>query len=125
MAPIRVLLVDDSARFLDSTARVLLGDPALEVVGRALSGEEGLEEIARVGCDLALVDVCMPGLNGLEVARRLRKLAAPPRVLLLSLNDNAEYRAAAAECADGFLDKSLVVTHLLPLIHSLFEPADA
>jgi DNA-binding NarL/FixJ family response regulator len=125
MEPIRVLLVDDSPLFLASTARVLAADPNLEIVGRVLSGQAALEQIAQVPCDLVLVDLAMPEMNGLEVASRLRELTRPPRIVVLSLNDTAEYRAAAAVCTDGFVGKSSAVVELLPLIHSLFQTAQA
>jgi DNA-binding NarL/FixJ family response regulator len=123
MAPIRVLLVDDSPLFLDSTMRVLAVDARLEIVDRVLSGVAALACASQVAYDLVLVDVAMPGMNGLEVARRLKALPHPPRVVLLSLDDTAEYRDAAAACADGFLEKSQAATALLPLIHSLFATA--
>jgi DNA-binding NarL/FixJ family response regulator len=125
MAPIRVLLVDDSPLFLASTARVLAADPSLDIVGRVLSGQAALEQIAQIACDLVLVDLAMPDMNGLEVARRLRELPQPPRIVLLSLDDTPEYRAAAAVCTDGFVGKSSAATHLVPLIHSLFTTAQA
>jgi DNA-binding NarL/FixJ family response regulator len=125
MAPIRVLLVDDNPLFLASTARVLAADPNLDIVGRVLSGQAALEQITQIACDLVLVDLAMPDMNGLEVARRLRELPQPPRIVLLSLDDTPEYRAAAAVCTDGFVGKAMAATHLVPLIYSLFTTAQA
>jgi DNA-binding NarL/FixJ family response regulator len=125
MTPIRVLLVDDSPLFLASTARILAADPNVDIVGRVLSGQEALEQMGQVECDLVLVDLAMPDMNGLEVACRLRELARPPRIVLLSLDDTPEYRTAAAVCTDGFVGKSSAATQLLPLIHSLFQTAQA
>jgi DNA-binding NarL/FixJ family response regulator len=125
MAPIRVMLVDDSPLFLASTARVLAADPGVEIVGRVLSGLAALEQISQLECDLVLVDLAMPEMNGLELAQRLKLLARPPRVVLLTLDDTPEYRAAALACADGFLDKSVAATQLVPLVHSLFATAEA
>jgi DNA-binding NarL/FixJ family response regulator len=123
MAPIRVLLVDDSPLFLASAARVLAADPDLDIVGRVLSGQAALEQIAHTACDLVLVDLAMPDMNGLELAQRLRQLPQPPRIVLLSLDDTPEHRTAAAACTDGFVGKLSAATQLLPLIRSLFQRA--
>jgi DNA-binding NarL/FixJ family response regulator len=120
MAPIRVLLVDDSPLFLTTAARLLAGESRVRIVGQVLSGQAALDQVGRLGCDLVLLDFAMPDMNGLEVGRRLKELPVPPRVVLLSLNDGVEYREAAATCADAFLDKSRAATQLLPLILSLF-----
>jgi two-component system invasion response regulator UvrY len=127
MAPIGVLLVDDSPFFLATTTRILAKDARVRIVGQALSGEAALEQLRQVDCDLVLLDIALPQMNGLEVAQRLRELPEPPRVVLLSLNDLPEYREAAANCADAFLGKSQAATQLLPLIRSLFaeDPAPA
>jgi len=122
---IRVLLVDDSPLFLASAARVLAADPRLDIVGQVTSGPAALEQLAQLDCDLVLVDLVMPEMNGLEVAERIRELSRPPRVVVLTLDDTAEYRAAAVACADGFLGKAHTATQLLPLIHSLFTTAAA
>jgi DNA-binding NarL/FixJ family response regulator len=125
MEPVRILLVDDSPLFLASTARILAGDPHMDIVGSVLSGPAALEQFNRVNCDLVLLDLVMPQMNGLEVAQRLRALPRPPRIVLLSLEDAPEYRAAAAACTDGFVHKSVAALHLLPLIHTLFSSARA
>ena len=125
MEQVRILLVDDSPLFLASTARILAGDPHMDIVGSVLSGPAALEQFSRVDCDLVLLDLAMPQMNGLEVAQRLRALPRPPRIVLLSLEDSPEYRAAAAACTDGFIHKSAAASHLLPLIHTLFSAARA
>ena len=122
---IRVLLVDDSSLFLASASRVLAADPCVDIVGQVSSGAAALEQLSQLECDLVLVDLVMPGMNGLEVALRIRELPRPPRVVLLTLDDTPEYRSAASACADGFLGKSHTATQLLPLIHSLFTAAAA
>jgi DNA-binding NarL/FixJ family response regulator len=121
MEVIRVLLVDDSPLFLTTTARILAAEARVQIVGQVLSGHAGLELVERVGCDLVLLDLAMPEMNGLEVAHRLKQLPTPPRIVLLSLDDGAEYREAAATCTDALVDKSRAATQLLPLIRSLFD----
>ncbi|WP_341530810.1 response regulator transcription factor [Nostoc sp. UHCC 0302] len=122
MSPLRILLVDDSFAFLESAARFLALDARLEIVGRVLSGEEALEQIPQLSPDLVLMDLAMPGMNGLEATRQIKAQSATPYVVVLTLNDGTEYQTAAlAVGADGFVTKSEIGTALLPLIHSLFD----
>ncbi len=125
METVRVLLVDDSPEFLEVAADYLSMDPEIKVVGCACSGLDGLRRVAELRPDLVLMDVTMPGMNGLEATRAIKAKESPPRVLILTLYDIPEYRAAAASAgADGFLNKSDFGERLLPLIHSLLaEPA--
>ncbi|OUL36644.1 hypothetical protein BV372_06690 [Nostoc sp. T09] len=121
MPPLRILLVDDSLAFLESAARFLAMDRQLEIVGRALSGEEAVEQVPQLSPDLVVMDLAMPGINGLEATRQIKERSSAPYVVVLTLNDGSEYRTAAlAVGADGFVTKSELGTALLPLIHSLF-----
>lgn len=121
MAPLRILLVDDSAEFLESAARLLMLHQDLTVVGRAVSGSSALEQLALLNPDLVLMDLAMPGMNGLETTRQIKALPAPPCVVIMTLYDLAEYRAAARDAlADGFIAKSSIRSQLLPMLASLF-----
>ncbi len=121
MSPIRILLVDDSPAFLDSAAAYLDGQPDLRVVGRAFSGQAALEQVAALRPDLVLMDIAMPGLNGLEATQQIKAQPNAPAVIILTLHDNPEYRRAAANAqADGFVTKSDFGVQLLPAIRSLF-----
>lgn len=124
--PVRILLVDDSLDFLEAAVRFLAADPRLEIVGGALSGRDGLKRVAELRPDLVLVDLAMPEMDGLEATRQIKKLAWPPRVIILTLHDSPDYRAAArAVYADDFISKSDFGTELLPLIHRMFARPDA
>ena len=117
----RVLLVDDSAEFLDSASDFLNTDPGIEIVGRAYSGHGALEQVPVLKPDLVLMDLTMPGMNGLEATRALKSRADGPRVIILTLHDDPQYRAAAeAAQADGFVTKTELGLHLLPAINKLF-----
>jgi len=119
---IRALLVDDNPEFLDFAARYLAADEGVEVIGAALSGEDALGKAQSLNPDLVLVDLAMPGMNGLEVARLLKSRPAPPRVVLLTMYDNPEYIDAAGKMgADGFVTKAELDTRLLDVIHALFQ----
>jgi DNA-binding NarL/FixJ family response regulator len=126
MRPIRILLVDDSPEFLQSATQFLSTDPSIEIVGGVLSGAEALVEVARVKLDLVLMDWGMPGMNGLEAACCIKARSGAPSVVILTLHDNIEYRAAAqAAGVDGYVTKSEFGTVLLPFIHTLFDDVAA
>jgi two-component system, chemotaxis family, chemotaxis protein CheY len=120
VTPIRLFLVDDSAEFLESAARFLSADPVIAVVGRAMSGEAALDAVEQAQPDLILMDVAMPGIGGIEAARRLKARRNPPRIIMLTLYDNPEYRALAQEAgADGFVRKSDFATDMRAVIADL------
>jgi CheY-like chemotaxis protein len=120
MSSLRILLVDDNPTFLYAATRALTVDPRIEVVGTALSGPEGLELVAQVQPDLVLMDVAMPGMNGLEATRLIKAQPDAPRVVILTSYDISHYRAAAkAAGADRFVSKTDFDTHLLPFIDSI------
>jgi len=124
--PVRTLMVDDHAVFLDELAHLLEETSDTNVVGRAASGEDALEQVERLHPDLVLMDLTMPGMGGLEATRRLKSDVAAPRVIVLSLHEDPMYRRAALEVgANGFVPKSKLGTALLPMIHSLFQEAVA
>ncbi|MEI6669006.1 MAG: sugar phosphate nucleotidyltransferase [Acidobacteriota bacterium] len=119
--PVRVLLVDDSPHFIESAERFFADELGVDVVGSALSGAEALDLVARLHPDLVLMDVAMPGMDGLEATQRIKALAASPRVIILTLYDTPKYREAAHRAgADGFVPKADFGEKLLPLILELF-----
>jgi DNA-binding NarL/FixJ family response regulator len=123
--PIRILLTDDSLVFRKSASSFLAGDPQLEVVGLAHSGQESLRLVAELRPDLVLMDLKMPEMNGLEATRRIKEFPDAPRVIIVTLYDTSTYRAAAEEVrADGFIAKADFTEKILPLIYSLFGLQD-
>ena len=103
----RILVVDDSPIFLAAVVSLLPASEGIEIVGTAGSGREALERVAELGPDLVLMDLAMPGMNGLEAAHQLTGLPARPQVVIMTAHDEAAYRAAALKAgADGFLRKS-------------------
>jgi DNA-binding NarL/FixJ family response regulator len=123
---IRVLLVDDSDAFRQSAGRYLSRQPSCELVGVAASGDEALERVAALQPDLVLLDIAMPGLNGLEVARRLKRRAPAPHVVIVTIQDDANYRMAAREAgSDGFITKSDFTIQIVALLHELTDRSNA
>lgn len=121
MHAIRVLLVDDNAAFASAATRFVNSLPRVEVLACATSAAAGLAQTARLAPDLVLMDVVMPGMSGLEAARRIKQGVDAPKTVILTLHDTEAYRSAAkAAGADGFIAKGDLVADLPPLLESLF-----
>jgi DNA-binding NarL/FixJ family response regulator len=117
---IRILLVDDSPVVLHSIAQLLIAESQIQVIGQADSGETAIAQVQQLRPDLVVMDLAMPEMNGLEATRHLKRQPASPKVILLTLYNNAEYsRAARLAGADGFITKSEAGASLLPLIYKL------
>ena len=106
MAKVRLAIVDDHSLVRDGLRARLSVVADFEVIGEAASGEEALELAATLAPDLMLVDVGMRGMNGIELATRLRLRHPAIRVLMLSMYDNREYvRSAIRAGARGYVLK--------------------
>ena len=111
---VRVLVVDDQVLFLRAVTSVVQETDGFEVVGEAESGEESLVVAAASRPDLVLMDVNLPGIDGLEATRRLRAGNCPPVVLLLSTYDEDAGETFVAESgAAGYVTKSAFGPDLL------------
>jgi DNA-binding NarL/FixJ family response regulator len=113
MKSIRVLLADDHTIVRAGIRGLLLGLSGVDVVGETGDGQEVLRSAAALRPDVVLLDIGLPGLNGLEVAGRLVALDLCIRVLILSMHTSEEYvlRALRAGCA-GYLLKGSAVAEL-------------
>jgi DNA-binding NarL/FixJ family response regulator len=103
---IRVLVADDSPALLEAASLVVDATEGFELVGRATSGEEAVRLAATTQPDLVLLDVRMPGIGGLEAARRIH--AGLPRAVLVLCSSDSSARLlgrASATIASAVLDK--------------------
>jgi two-component system nitrate/nitrite response regulator NarL len=103
---VRVLIADDHPLFRDGTARAIAAWPELEVVGQAADGRAALDQIRTLRPDVALLDLRLPGIDGLAIVAAVAADDLPTRILVLSAFDDEEivYRAIEAG-AVGFLTK--------------------
>jgi CheY-like chemotaxis protein len=95
MGKLSVLIVDDSAVFRKAAQHLIASLPHVARVECAGSGAEGLTRVAELRPDLVLMDIAMPGMNGLEAMRILRDRTPAPRMYAVTLHDSFEYHAAA------------------------------
>jgi DNA-binding NarL/FixJ family response regulator len=115
------MVVDDSQHFAMAVTHFLAGEGRFDVLATANSGIEALARAPVEKPDLMLLDVSMPGLNGLAVAARVKALAAPPKVVMMTLEDGELYRdSAIAAGADGFLTKNDFARDLPRIVDALF-----
>jgi DNA-binding NarL/FixJ family response regulator len=84
LAAVRVLVVDDSLPFREATRELIQRTAGFAWIGDANCGEDGIEQAARLEPDLVLMDVRMPGIGGIEAARRIGRHAAPSIVVLVT-----------------------------------------
>ena len=99
--PIRVLIVDDHALVREGTAQLLDAEPDLEVVAQAGTAEQALVQIHTLCPDVALIDVNLPGMSGLELARKVADGCPDVLVLIVSAYDDYAYVAEALEIGVG------------------------
>jgi DNA-binding NarL/FixJ family response regulator len=127
---IRVLLVDDERMVCAHLRTILEAAPGLEVVGEAYDGAEAVEAVVRFRPDVVLLDLRMPGVDGLTALDRITRSASGPKVVVLTTFDLDEYvlRALRAGAA-GFLLKSTAPEDLVDLVrvaaagHTVLSPA--
>ena len=116
----RIFLVDDNLKFLESASRYLGLFPELEVVGWSTSSQKGLEEIQVAKPDVVIIDLVMPGLDGIEATRKLRQSSAGTKIIIISFQDGPEYKARAeANGADGFFSKLDFCEKVIPFLSGL------
>ncbi|GIF47256.1 LuxR family two component transcriptional regulator [Asanoa ferruginea] len=114
---IRVVLVDDQTLVRTGFRLVLDETDDIEVVGEAADGHRALDAVARTRPDVVLMDVRMPGLDGIETTRRIRSGQHPAKVIILTTFDLDEYVLAGLRAgASGFLLKDALAADLISAV---------
>jgi DNA-binding NarL/FixJ family response regulator len=116
----RILIVDDNDLVRHGIARVLASEKDWQVCGEARDGTEAMQKARQLLPNLVLLDISMPGMDGLETARRLRHEHSSVKILILSQHDPAQLLPQAlAAGANGCVDKSRVSSDLVRTIKSI------
>jgi DNA-binding NarL/FixJ family response regulator len=119
---IRVIVVDDQAVVCDGLELILGSDPQLQVVGKAYDGDQALEQVAEKKPDLVLMDLKMPGLNGIQATREIKRRYPEVKVLALTTYGDDEWVFDAIRAgADGYLLKGIKREELLQAVKGTME----
>jgi DNA-binding NarL/FixJ family response regulator len=119
---ISVLLADDHAILLDGLRVLLEAEGDLKVVGSAINGEEAVRLARELRPDIAIVDIKMPVMNGIEATRRIRESSPSTLILILSAHDSALYVDQALRAgARGYVVKGSAGLELVKAVHAIVE----
>ncbi|TYB47766.1 response regulator [Actinomadura chibensis] len=117
---IRVLVVDDQAVVRAGFTAIIGGEPDMEVVGQAADGAEALRAVPECRPDVVLMDIRMPGVDGLAASRELAAAGSPARVLVLTTFHRDEYVFGALRAgASGFLLKDCEPQELVDAVRTV------
>jgi DNA-binding NarL/FixJ family response regulator len=115
---ITILLADDHPIFRGGLREVLGGDPSLTVVADVGEGAAALAAIERLSPDIAILDIDMPGANGLDVARAVRNAGGATRIVLLTMHDGADLLTRALDLGvAGYVLKDGAAAEILACVH--------
>ena len=114
----RILVVEDFEGFRRFVRSLLL---AAEIrVELASDGFEGVQKAEEIQPDLILLDIGLPNLNGMEVARRVRKLVPAAKIVFLSAESDADLVSEALSLSEGYIHKQRAQSDLLPALEAVF-----
>lgn len=117
---IRVLLIDDHAVLRAGLANLLALERDLVVVGEADNGEAGVKLVQRCQPDVAIIDVSMTGMDGVETSKRIRRLAPDVRILMLTSSESAADAARSIEAgASAYLTKRVAHDEIVSVIRKV------
>ncbi|HVR78872.1 MAG TPA: response regulator transcription factor [Acidimicrobiia bacterium] len=118
--PIRVVLADDHALVREGTRRILEANNNIVVVAEAADGEEAMEAVNRHEPDVAIIDIAMPKINGIETTRRIKQTHPQVGVLVLTMHDDDQFIFAVIEAgAAGYLLKDVQGNELVRAVQAV------
>ncbi|MGB2799584.1 MAG: response regulator transcription factor [Dehalococcoidia bacterium] len=121
MAKIKILIADDHAVVREGTRRILEQDQRLEVVAEAGDGEEAVRLATNLKPDVAIIDIAMPNIDGIEATRQIKALCPDTTVLILTAYDDDQFIFSLLEAgAAGYLLKSVRGHELIDAVRSVY-----
>jgi two-component system response regulator NreC len=120
MSQIRLILADDHAVVRSGLRMLLEVQPDIEIVGEAESGAEAVEQTRRLKPDIILMDIQMPGLNGIEATKKIKDFAPDTAVLALTMHEDDQYFFEMLHAgASGYVPKRAAPDELLTAIRAV------
>jgi DNA-binding NarL/FixJ family response regulator len=119
---LRTLVVEDHKAFLDCICSALRKHSGVEIVGEAQNGLEAVERAAAIQPDLIILDIGLPGLNGIEAARRIRRIAADAKIVFLSQESSPDIVHEALQLgAWGYVFKASIARDLTTALRAVMD----
>jgi two-component system response regulator NreC len=117
--PITIFLADDHTIVRQGLAKLLEGEPGLQVVGEAKNGREAIRKVEELRPDIVLMDIAMPLLNGIEATRQVKKIRPETKVIILSMHSHDRYISELFSLgASGYLLKDSTGRDIIKAIHA-------
>jgi two-component system invasion response regulator UvrY len=117
---IRILVVDDHELVRIGLRHILADYPSIRIAGEAVDGESALRMNREIRPDVVLLDVCLPGLSGFEVTKRLKQASPHLGIIILTVHEQAPYPAQLLEAgASAYLTKGCPATELVQAIQTV------
>ncbi len=122
----KVFIVDDSALVRERIIAMISEHPGIEIIGQAKNAQESINSILKLKPDVVILDIRMPGGNGIEVLENIKKNNYAPTTIILTNYPYPQYRKKCMEAgADYFFDKSTEFNKIIEVIKKLIQESNA
>ena len=122
MKKIKIVLADDHQIIRDGLKMVLTQDSSIEIIGEASNGKQLIELLDKIECDVLLLDISMPQVNGLQSLIQIKNKYPLVKILMLTMHEEPEYvKNAIMNGADGYLFKNSDYIELILAIKTVYD----